>query len=206
MRATHTFMLPVAVAAFLLFAACGDGEEAPSATSTPTGAAPTATVAQPTTPAPGTTPSPTPAFEGTRGPVEQAGAVAPPMPLLMKVRTGEHEGYDRITFEFEGERPGYRVEYVQPPITKDPSDLPVEIAGNAFLRIRLESAAAHDGSGTQTVDFGELTPGLSSLFEAEQIGDFEGVVSWVLGLSEEVDFRVGTLDGPPRIYVDVLQP
>jgi len=206
MRRTYTFMLSIAVAALFAFAACDDGDEAPSATSTPTGAGPTATVAQPTTPAPGTTPSPTPAFQGTRGPVEKTGAVAPPMPLLMHVRTGEHEGYDRITFEFEGERPGYRVEYVQPPITQDPSDLPVEIAGSAFLRIRLESAAAHDDSGTQTVDSRELTPGLSSLLEAEQIGDFEGVVNWVLGLSEEVDFRVGELDGPPRIYIDVLHP
>ncbi len=205
MRSSSWFILSL-FAATLVLAACGDGGEGPEGTSMPTGAAATATTAGLTPTTPGATVTGTPAFEGTRGPVEEAGAVAPPMPLLVHVRTGEHEGYDRITFEFEGERPGYRVEYVQPPITQDPSDLPVEIAGNALLKIRLESAAAHDDSGTQTVDFSELTPGLPSLVEAEQIGDFEGVVTWVLGLSGEVNFRVGTLTGPPRIYVDVLHP
>jgi hypothetical protein len=204
MRKTYTFVLSIAVAALLLFAACDDGDETPDAT--PTSGGPTATSASVTPTAPGATATSTPPFEGTRGPVEQAGAVAPPMPLLMHVRTGEHEGYDRITFEFEGERPGYRVEYVQPPITQDPSDLPVEVAGDAFLRIRLESAAAHDDSGNPTFAQMELTPGYTTLLEAEQIGDFEGVVNWVLGLSEEVDFRVGTLDSPPRIYIDVLHP
>ena len=197
----------IAVVFAFLFVACDDGdEEAPAATPTATGEAATATSPAATPPTPGTTPTPTPPFQGTRGPVEKAGAVAPPVPLLMHVRTGEHEGYDRITFEFEGERPGYRVEYVQPPITQDPSDLPVEIAGNAFLQIRLESAAAHNDSGEQTVDVRELTPGLLSLLEAEQIGDFEGVVTWVLGLSEEVNFRVGELSNATRIYVDVLHP
>ncbi|MEX1254384.1 MAG: hypothetical protein WEE64_08580 [Dehalococcoidia bacterium] len=201
---TRLLALPLIVGAFLLVAACDDGDETTDAT--PTSSVPTATSVATTPTAPGGTANPTAAFEGTRGPVEQTGAVAPPMPLLMKVRTGEHEGYDRITFEFEGERPGYRVEYVQPPITEDPSDLPVEVAGVAFLRIRLESASAHDEAGAQTVDVREIMAGLPSLLGAEQIGDFEGVVNWVLGLSEEVDFRVGVLDSPNRIYIDVLHP
>jgi hypothetical protein len=194
----------LALLAAFVIAGCDDDNDTTDAT--PTANVPTATGVATTPTAPGTTPSLTPAFEGTRGPAEQAGAVAPPMPLLLHVRTGEHEGYDRITFEFEGDVPGYLVEYVQPPITQDPSDQPVEIAGNAFLKIRLESASAHEDGGPQSVDFVELTPGMPSLLEAEQIGDFEGVVNWVLGLSEEVNFRVGVLDSPNRIYVDVLHP
>jgi hypothetical protein len=197
-------LVALALLAAFVFAACDDDEE-PGATETPTTAGATET-AGPATPTTGTTPGATAPFEGSLGPVEQEGAVAPPMPLLTHVRTGEHEGYDRITFEFEGARPGYRIEYAEPPFTQDPSDLPVEIAGNAFLKVRLESASAHDDAGEQTVDVTEIMAGLPSIVEAEQTGDFEGVVNWVIGLSAEANFRVGELDGPTRIYIDVLHP
>src|SRR5574341_184181 len=52
----------------------------------------------------------------------------------------------------------------------------------------------------------ELKPALPSLLEAERTGDFEGVFTWVLGLSEATDFRVTTLDGPPRLVIDVAHP
>ena len=36
------------------------------------------------------------AFEGGRGPVEVPGGVAPPVLELVDVRSGRHEGFDRV--------------------------------------------------------------------------------------------------------------
>ena len=37
-------------------------------------------------------------------------------------------------------------------------------------------------------------------------GDFEGGLTWVLGFSEEADFRVFALPEPFRIVIDVAHP
>jgi hypothetical protein len=168
-------------------------------------------------------PDTTPPFEGARGPVEKEGVtVASPIaspaeqeryyefnpPLLVDVRTGRHdeEGFDRVVFEFSNVLPGYRIEYVQSPITACGSGLPVTIAGNAFLQVRMTPAAAHDEQGNVTFGTTELTPGLSTILEVESACDFEGVLTWVLGLSEEVDFSVLVLTDPYRVAVDVAHP
>ena len=52
----------------------------------------------------------------------------------------------------------------------------------------------------------ELKPGLPNLAEAELTGDFEAVLTWVLGVNEEADFRVLTLESPARLVVDVGHP
>jgi hypothetical protein len=124
------------------------------------------------------------------------------------VTTGRHVDFDRITFEFRDARPGFRVEYVEPPIVADASGEEVQIDGAAFLKIRMEPAAGHDpNTGDETYTGGlELKPGLPALVEAERTGDFEGVLTWVLGLREGVDFRVYALDSPYRLVVDVEHP
>jgi len=178
------------------------GSPTPDLTSTPPPPAPSAT------PAPTPTPTPQP-FEGTRGPAQGEGtAPVPPGALLVQVRYGRHENFDRIVFQFENGLPGYRIEYVQPPIVGDFSGLPVDIAGGAFLRAHFSVAAAHDPSTGDRTYLGplELSVGLPSLLEAEVTGDFEGGLTWVLGLSEEADFRVFALAEPFRIVIDVAHP
>ncbi len=141
----------------------------------------------------------------------------PPGALLTDIRTGspvdiitgEIEKFDRITFEFKDGLPGYRIEYVEPPITEDASGQPVEIAGGAFLRISFLDAAGSDpftGIPTYTGPF-EIANGQPALLEAERTGDFEGVLTWVLGLSEEVDFRTIVLESPSFVIaIDVAHP
>ena len=190
-------------AGLLLLAACddngGDGAQTPTDTSVGGGepmGTPDATASLPT---------PTAVFEGTRGPVEQE-RTDQPAAILVDVRTGHHEGFDRVVFEFDIAIPGYRIEYVQSPITACGSGLTVTIAGDAFLQVRMTPAAAHDGQGNVTVDTTELTPGLPAILEVESTCDFEGEVTWVVGLNEEVDFSVFELSDPPRLVIDVLHP
>ncbi len=199
--------LPTAIA-FLLIIALGfaalacEEEEEEGATPTATTAAAEATP----TPPPGETPATDEPFQGGRDPVE-APAQGPGVPVLTDVRTGEHEGYDRITFEFDGnERPHYRVEYITGPATGCGSGEPAQIAGAALLQVRFTPANAHDDQGQPTFGSTELMPALTTLLEAEQTCDFEADVVWALGLSQEVDFRVIELDAPPRLAVDIAHP
>ncbi|MGH3849348.1 MAG: AMIN-like domain-containing (lipo)protein, partial [Pseudonocardiaceae bacterium] len=44
--------------------------------------------------------------------------------------------------------------------------------------------------------------GTPEVVEMVRTGGFEGVLNWVVGLNDRVDFRVTTLAAPPRIVVD----
>jgi hypothetical protein len=129
--------------------------------------------------------------------------------LLERVALARNEGYDRIVFQFTNGVPGYRVEYVEPPLSEDGSGDPVEIEGDAFVQIRMEPASGFDvstGEGELVYDgprriSGE-DAGTSVVREAVRTGDFEAVLTWAVGLSDRVDFRVLTLDDPPRLVVD----
>lgn len=149
------------------------------------------------------------AFQGSRE-FEYLRMLYPELAYLSDVRTGRHdEGFDRVTFEFEGGATGYLIEYVAPPITEDPSDLPVDIDGNAFLSVVFFSASAVDLSTDTprvTCCVSLIMTGFPSLVDLKETGDFEATLSYVLGLSEEVDFRVGMLREPYRIYIDVAHP
>ncbi len=209
--------LPTALFAFVaivVLAACNGGDSGPA---TPTTfeirPPPGPTVLDPIGAPPGATDVPAtstpPAFDGTRG-LAELQVPDSEVAYLSDVRTGRHdEGFDRVTFEFEGGATGYRIEYVDPPITEDPSDLPVEIDGNAFLRVVFFSASAVDLSTDTprvTCCVSVIMTGFPSLVDLKATGDFEATLSYVLGLSEEVDFRVGTLQNPYRIYIDVAHP
>jgi hypothetical protein len=125
------------------------------------------------------------------------------IPRLVAVRAASHPAYDRIVFEFEGETPGYRVEYVDQ-VTQDGSGDPVPLQGRAFLSVILTPATMHDQQGKVTYRGQEtLTPGLPTLGQARLAGDFEGQVSWGLGLADTVGFKVTTFGQPPRIVIDL---
>ena len=175
----------------VVLAACdGGGGDTPTPTAPSTG---------------GGSPLATAAFEGGREPVEVLDA-APQTPLLVDVRTGQHEGFDRVVFELTDALPGYSIEYVQSPIAACGSGLPVTIAGDAFLQMRMTPAAAHDEQGNVTFGTTEITPALPTILEVESTCDFEGEVTWVVGLSEEVDFNVFFLADPYRVVVDMAHP
>jgi hypothetical protein len=163
-----------------------------------------------------TTSSTTPTDTGGIDPLEGAGtkpvkatAEGFETALLERVAVARHEGYDRVVFQFRNALPGYRIEYTKPPIRQDGSGEVVDVAGKAILLIRMEPASGFDLS----VPEGKLvytgprrisgaSAGASVIREAVQIGDFEAVLVWAIGLDDRVDFRVSTLDGPPRVVVD----
>ncbi len=129
--------------------------------------------------------------------------------LLERVEVARHEGFDRVVFEFRDHLPGYRVEYQEPPLTEDGSGAIVELEGSSLVVVRMEPASGFDlttGEGdlvyTGPRRFRGAEKGTSVITDVVRSGDFEAVLTWGVGLSAPVDFRVLTLQDPPRLVVD----
>jgi hypothetical protein len=179
-------------------ASCDEDNESAEPTASPAASA-TRTEAAPTA-------APEP-FDGGRGPIERADSPAPPVAIHVAVETSEQGNFDRAVFTFEEKIPGFRVEYVDPPIFQDASGEEVAVDGEAFLQVRFSTAQAHDEAGNSTYEGPrELRPNSPAFLELENTGDFEGYVTWVIGLPQELDFRVAETTDPFRIFVEVAHP
>jgi hypothetical protein len=104
------------------------------------------------------------------------------------------------------EAPGFRASYEPAGTAKveDASGNPVEIAGDAFLVVKMMPAmtAKIDGDQvTKTYTGPNRLSGTDPITEVVKTGDFEGVVTWVIGLDRERPFLVTTSDG--KLFVDV---
>src|SRR2546422_6538907 len=118
------------VGATLLVAGCGSSKQESGASTT---AAPDTTVTSPPAQTGGIDPM---AGAGTKpvvGAPERTGTA-----LLERVAVGRHEGFDRVVFQFENLRPGYKVEYVDRPIVEDGSGAEIAVAGQGVLLVRME--------------------------------------------------------------------
>jgi hypothetical protein len=175
--------------------------------------APTETAATETVSEPDTTPSTTeqaPPPPATCAP-ETAGDDGVYMNLT-DVRVGAHDGFDRIVFEFEepnpnpagnGGIPRFDIRQAKPPFSEDPSDTPIQVEGDAFVRIVFQGASGYDFDGNATYDGPRrLTPGFGTLAQVVEGGDFEATNTWILGLSRPTCWEIHALHDPERVVID----
>jgi hypothetical protein len=125
-------------------------------------------------------------------------------PTLVAVRVGGHTDFDRVVFEFRGDRPGYQVSYVDQ-VVQDGSGEPIHLDGRAFLRVSLFPAIAHNEQHPDRSTFGRLpaVAGLATLRDLAEAGDFEAVVSFGIGVAGRRPFQVSRLSAPSRIAIDI---
>jgi hypothetical protein len=123
---------------------------------------------------------------------------------LVDVRVGEHDGYDRVVFEFDNGIPEYVLSGAEPPYTQDPSGLPMDVEGSAVLHLSLIGGTRWDTEYEATYD-GPLSfePSFDRLVQLVEAGDFEAVSSWYIGLSGDECVRVLALDAPDRLVIDI---
>ncbi|HKB19989.1 MAG TPA: hypothetical protein VKC65_03170 [Gaiellaceae bacterium] len=137
----------------------------------------------------------------------QKGSSAETMYLTgVVIKPGECTSSVLFELEPEAQAPGYEVSY-QPADTakiEDASGNPVEIAGDAFLVVKLTPAmtAKIDGEQvTKTYTGPRRLPGSDPITEVVKTGDFEGVVTWVIGLDRERPFSAEASDGTLAVVV-----
>ena len=142
-------------------------------------------------------------FEGTAGIVEKQYRTERSV-VLEDVRLGRHAGYDRIVFEFRrNAMPGYHIEYVDKPAYRCGSGEAVWLAGDGWLSVRFDATQAHDDQGHSTIDYRERVVDFSILREVQNTCDFEGEMTWVLGVSSPNHYRVLELKQPTRLVLDI---
>lgn len=126
--------------------------------------------------------------------------------LLKDVTATQAGPVDRVTFEFEGDLPGYRVGFVDRPIVQDGSGDEIAVDGEAVLSIHFEPASGYDlaGEGRQVYTGPtRLDLATRTVLDVVRAGDFEANLEWVLGLDAKAPFRVRTEASPNRVIVEV---
>ena len=124
-----------------------------------------------------------------------------PYSRLTAVTMAHNVGFDRIVFRFASGLPLYRIRMQPPTSFLNPSDLPVAVPGGAALRLVFFGG----GEWFQPPPFlpKTITGTTTTMTEAKNIGDFEAVNIWLVGIDRARAFRVLELTGPTRIVVDV---
>jgi hypothetical protein len=136
----------------------------------------------------------------------QTGGHASGTMFLTKLRAARGRCVDRVSFIFRSdrrERPGYTVTYrpAREAQTQDGSGRRIKVAGKAFLVVVLRPAATAETNADQLnltyKGSRRIAPsGMRYVREVVNTGDFEGVVTWAIGLSERRPFRVSTSTRP----------
>jgi hypothetical protein len=205
-RFARHWVIAAAVAAAGLAACGGDSPKTTSAANgSPAATAPAG--------APSTTPSTAApcTFSGATDAAHDAADA--PTRLLTDVRVGSHDCYERVTFEFKpeaGDADGpvaWKAAYEQPPITEDGSGRTVKVKGNAFLVVHMMASGAdltkEGAPDTYTGPTSIEAAGTTRIQQVRRTGDFEAVLTWVIGLDRQRPFHVVTEGGPARVVIDI---
>jgi hypothetical protein len=134
---------------------------------------------------------------------DRSGGVAGTAATVSAVRIAHHDGYDRLVIGFatSNTMPQYQLtQQATSHFVRDASGQPVTLDGSAGIRAVLWNADITPGAPT------DLKPALPSIREVAQIGNFERVVSYGVGLATPACFRVLELSGPTRLVIDVQTP
>ncbi|GIJ20785.1 AMIN-like domain-containing (lipo)protein [Micromonospora lutea] len=129
---------------------------------------------------------------------------------LIDVRTGRHDCYDRVVFEFDGPVTGYSVGYGETYTDGEGLALSPYTAGDALLRVSLR-APAYDDEHLATVPYrtGEHVANVLRYRTLRDVvfgGSFEGYTTFAVGVRARLPFRAFVLAGPgdhSRIVLDV---
>ncbi len=124
------------------------------------------------------------------------------------IRTGRHDGFDRVVFEVEGTgTPGWDVRYVDVASSQGSGE-PVEVAGEAVLQVTVTGAGYPFGTGVEEYAGPDPLPGrgTGNVTEVAFDATFEGTTVAFVGTRAEAPFRVYLLQDPVRVVVEVADP
>ena len=120
---------------------------------------------------------------------------------LFDIATGCHTTYDRFVIDARSATPGYDVRYVDQ-VFADPSGQPVSLLGRKRIRVVIRPARGVMDVTTDPLS-SVILPACPNLRHVRTVGNFEGTVSFGLGLRRMTGFRVFRLTHPARVVVDI---
>ncbi|MBM7806210.1 hypothetical protein JOD57_002047 [Geodermatophilus bullaregiensis] len=124
------------------------------------------------------------------------------------IRTGRHDGFDRVVFEVDGTgTPGWDVRYVDTAWSQGSGE-PVDVAGDAVLQVTVTGAGYPYDTGVEEYAGPDPLPGQGTATVTEVAFDatFEGTTVAFVGTRAQAPFRVYPLEDPSRIVVEVADP
>ena len=129
-------------------------------------------------------------------------------PVLRSVRFGRHDTFDRLAFDFCKPADTTLGDTVVKQLTEDASGDKVTLKGRYFIALTLKPADAHDNAGRATVPNRAVTVAGQYVQQYKLIGDFEGVVTYGLGVRRLAETAGGIQPDPndPRhivLYFDL---
>jgi len=174
-------------------------------------------------PSAGTTSTPVPSFDPmASGPRFSQPPVSPPTPPTITlpgfacadssggkagltanvtdVRVGQQTDYDRFVLQFDSPVPTYTAKrQASPTFLNGASGQKVTLSGTFGVLVTVHTAAeTATYNGSTDMSTGEFR----IIKEARLTQDFEGTVSWALGLDHAACMRTFTLSAPSRLIVD----
>jgi hypothetical protein len=145
----------------------------------------------------------------TWGSLAKAGGTASDA-ALNDVRTGRHECFDRVVFEFNGPVNGYAIEYGETYTDGEGLALSPYTAGDELLHVRLLAPAYDDThSATYPHRLGAHVANVVRYRTLRDVvfgGSVEGYTTFAVGVRARLPFRVLVLAGPgthSRIVLDI---
>lgn len=139
--------------------------------------------------------------------VPATGCCAAGPTVLLRTQSIEQRGnYYRIAFEFSGPVTNYHVRYVPLPVRQDPSDQVVELQGDKAIQISFGGTGLDQSQNppVQTYTGSQrIVVGSGAVRELVQIGDFEAVMNWVIGVQGTPQFRVMVEQNPPQLVIEI---
>jgi hypothetical protein len=123
-------------------------------------------------------------------------------------------GVDKIVFTFgtssgipSGTKPTGELKPTSPPFSLAGSGQAVDIAGKRFIAVTFRGMAIADEQGNPSYTGpDDIRPNALAVRELKLVDDFEGVVTWIVGVDGPGCVAVSRLTGPSRIVVAVTQP
>ena len=109
---------------------------------------------------------------------------------------------DHVIFGFRNSAsapPGYTITYGSPPFAQDGSGTPIPVRGRAFIVVKVQPGYGFDFvtnqptyTGPRRIPFQRA----NHVTEVVETGDFEGVLTWVIGLDSKRSFSVEATGAP----------
>ena len=133
-----------------------------------------------------------------------------PRAQIADLEVANEDGVGRITFTFEPKGnvaavPEVELRPAEPPFTRDPSGLPLDIPGAAHVAVILFGGTALDENFEPTFEGPfDLDPAGEPIVAFRRAGDFEAVSSFVAGLTGSPCLRVLLRDGTSRLVIEIL--